>query len=185
MSPTVSMFASFPFYSKGGKADAVQPCAGCKGRGVKVVIRQLGPGMIQQMQTSCPDCKGEGSIMADKDKCKDCRGEKTVAEEKILEVAIERGMKHGDKIKFSGEGDQMPDIEPGDVICVLQQRPHALFKRDGPHLILKKKITLLEALTGFQFTIKQLDGRTLVVASEPGVVYKPGDVKGIESEGVN
>jgi DnaJ-class molecular chaperone len=27
---------------------------------MKVSIRQLGPGMIQQMQHVCPDCKGSG-----------------------------------------------------------------------------------------------------------------------------
>lgn len=26
---------------------------------MKIVVRQLGPGMIQQMQSVCPDCKGE------------------------------------------------------------------------------------------------------------------------------
>jgi len=30
---------------KGGKAGAVVNCGGCKGRGIKVVMQQLGPGM--------------------------------------------------------------------------------------------------------------------------------------------
>ena len=90
---------------KGGKS--VQACSGCKGKGVRVIIRQLGPGMIQQMQTACPECKGQGETMAVKDRCKDCEGEKTVAREKILDVPIERGMRHGDKIKFRGEGDEL------------------------------------------------------------------------------
>lgn len=35
-------------------------CAVCSGRGIKVTLRQLGPGMVQQMQVVCPDCRGEG-----------------------------------------------------------------------------------------------------------------------------
>ena len=44
----------------GGKAGAVRTCAGCKGRGIKVTFRQIGPGMVQQMQSSCNECSGEG-----------------------------------------------------------------------------------------------------------------------------
>src|SRR4051794_22619758 len=29
----------------------------CLGQGVRMVIRQIGPGMIQQMQTACPQCQ--------------------------------------------------------------------------------------------------------------------------------
>ena len=45
---------------QGGKAGAMQPCSACRGRGIKITMRSLGPGMVQQMQTVCPDCHGEG-----------------------------------------------------------------------------------------------------------------------------
>ena len=60
---------------KGGKGEAT--CRDCKGHGVKLVIRQLGPGMIQQMQTACSTCRGTGNVMAEKDKCKKCRYDNT------------------------------------------------------------------------------------------------------------
>ena len=44
----------------GGKQGAMHRCKTCNGRGVKVTLRQLGPGMVQQMQSLCPDCRGEG-----------------------------------------------------------------------------------------------------------------------------
>lgn len=47
----------------GGKAGAVRTCQGCKGRGIKVTIRQIGPGMVQQMQSTCNECSGEGKGM--------------------------------------------------------------------------------------------------------------------------
>ena len=46
----------------GGKSGAMQRCKICNGRGVKVTLRQLGPGMVQQMQSVCPDCHGEGML---------------------------------------------------------------------------------------------------------------------------
>lgn len=54
-----------PYYflfSQGGKAGAVQKCAACRGRGMRIMIRQLAPGMVQQMQSVCTDCNGEGKM---------------------------------------------------------------------------------------------------------------------------
>jgi DnaJ family protein A protein 2 len=169
---------------KGGKADSVKKCVSCKGHGVKVVIRQVGPGMIQQMQMQCEVCKGDGQIIPDKDRCTGCKGERTVKEQKTLEVFVNRGMVHGQRIPFKGEADEAPDTEPGDVVVVLQQKEHPVFRRDGMNLFMKKKITLVEALTGFVFRIPHLDNRTLVVKGEDGAVVKPGDVKCIRDEGM-
>lgn len=73
---------------------------------MKIVTRQIGPGMIQQMQAVCPDCKGEGSVIKEKDRCKDCGGKKVVQEKKTLEVQIDKGMKHNQKVVFTGEADE-------------------------------------------------------------------------------
>ena len=89
---------------KGGKGEGT--CRDCKGQGVRIVIRQLGPGMIQQMQTACAACKGTGSLIAEKDRCKKCAGEKTTKEKKTLEVFITKGMRHNEKITFTGEADE-------------------------------------------------------------------------------
>jgi DnaJ-class molecular chaperone len=40
--------------------EEVGPCRSCNGQGVQTIRRQIGPGMIQQMQTACPECKGMG-----------------------------------------------------------------------------------------------------------------------------
>lgn len=47
-----------------------------------------------------------------------------VKEVKILEVHVDKGMKHGQKITFGGEADQAPGIEPGDIVLVLQEKDH-------------------------------------------------------------
>lgn len=43
---------------------------------------------------------------------------------KILEVHVDKGMTDGQKIVFSGEGDQEPDLEPGDLVLVLDEKEH-------------------------------------------------------------
>jgi DnaJ family protein A protein 1 len=77
-------------------------------------------------------------------------------------------MDDGKKITFSGEGDQEPGLEPGDIIVVLDEKDHPIFKREKTDLHMKMPLTLTEALCGFQKVIKTLDNRQLVITSLPG-----------------
>ena len=43
----------------GAKSGQVTRCTSCNGQGVKLQIRQLGPGMLQQVQSVCEVCRGE------------------------------------------------------------------------------------------------------------------------------
>ncbi|XP_076040938.1 dnaJ homolog subfamily A member 2-like isoform X1 [Oratosquilla oratoria] len=168
----------------GGRPGATQPCRTCNGRGIKVTITQLGPGMVQQMQSRCTDCEGEGQVISERDRCTSCRGKKVTQQTKLLEVHVDKGMREDQRITFKGEGDQMPGVEPGDVIIVLQEKPHELFKRDGVDLYMKYDITLTEALCGFTMVIKHLDGRQIAIRNPPGTVLEPGCLRGIEGEGM-
>lgn len=173
-----------PCKGAGGKPGAVVSCKDCHGQGIKVSYQQIGPNMTRQFQSRCPTCQGQGETINDKDKCPKCKGKKVLNEIKILEVHVEKGMRENQKIFFRGEGDQQPDTEPGDVIIVLQQKPHDVFKRTGDDLLMEREIKLTEALCGFEFVVKHLDGRDLLVRHLPGEVIKPGVVKGIQGEGM-
>jgi DnaJ family protein A protein 2 len=160
-------------------------CQPCRGQGVRVVVRQVGPGMVQQMQVPCDACGGQGMKIAEKDKCKECNMQRVKTVDAPLTVVVERGMEHEQQIPFMGEGDQHPDVEvPGNVVIVLQLLKHDTFKRDGMDLHMKQKLSLAEALCGFQFTITHLDGRKLTVCSQPGEIIKPGQKKCIVGEGM-
>ncbi|XP_028287194.1 dnaJ homolog subfamily A member 4 [Parambassis ranga] len=168
----------------GGKKGALEKCSTCKGRGVQVKVQQIGPGMIQQIQSMCSDCQGQGEKFSSKDRCKNCNGHKVERKKKILEVHIDKGMKDGQKITFNGEGDQEPGLEPGDVVIVLDQKDHPVFQRQNNDLTTKMNIKLVEALCGFRKTIETLDNRTLVISTQPGEVIKNGDYKCVENEGM-
>lgn len=167
---------------KGGKK--VETCPNCKGAGIQIQVQQLGINIVQHVQTTCPECRGQGERISPKDRCKHCNGKKTVPERKIIEVHIDKGMQDSQKITFSGEGDQEPGVEPGDMIIVLDEKEHEVFKRSGNNLIMRMHLELVEALCGFQKVIKTLDDRDLVITSLPGEVIKSGDVKFIQNEGM-
>lgn len=169
---------------KGSKSGNSMKCTGCQGSGMKVTIRQLGPGMIQQMQHPCNECKGTGESINEKDRCPLCKGEKVVQEKKVLEVIVEKGMQNGQKITFPGEADEAPDTITGDIVFVLQQKEHPKFKRKGDDLFMEHTLSLVEALCGFRFILTHLDGRQLLIKSDPGEVVKPDQFKAINDEGM-
>jgi len=168
---------------RGGKVGAEKSCSDCNGKGMVVrVIRQ--GNMIQQIQQVCPTCKGNRMQIDERDKCTSCRGLKTCMDRKIIEVAVEKGMINGQKIKFSGESDEIPGTIPGDIVIQLSQKPHDLFQRRGADLLCKLDITLSEALCGFVKTITHLDGRILKIEKAAGVVTKQDALCMIHGEGM-
>lgn len=169
---------------RGGKKGAVEKCQTCRGNGIEVKIHMIAPGMAQQIEQVCSHCHGQGEIIAAKDRCKTCNGKKTVRDRKILEVHIEKGMRDGQKIVFSGEGDQEPDLQPGDIVIVLEETEHAVFKRSKQDLVMTMPLQLVESLCGFQKVIKTLDNRDLVVTNLPGEVVKHDSFKSILGEGM-
>lgn len=168
------------------KKGASVRCTACNGQGMRIEVKNLGPGFISQSQTVCSECRGKGESIPEKDKCTRCKGKKVTAETQILEVEIIKGMKHGEKIYFHGEADQYPGTLPGDIVIVLQEKneKHPEFQRKDSDLIYKKTISLAEALTGFKFALTHLDGRVLIVNSQEGDVLKPNEYKVISEEGM-
>jgi len=164
--------------------DAIKKCTDCRGTGTRISIRQLGPGFVQQVQSKCAACNGEGNIIDKKLVCKRCKGKKTTQEKRTLEVHIDKGMKNNQKITFSGEADETPGITPGDIVFVVKQKSHKTFTREDNHLVVNKTISLTEALTGVRFAITHLDGRVLIIKSAPGEVIKPDSIKQVEGEGM-
>lgn len=160
-------------------------CSSCRGSGMAVRIERFGNSLVQQIQTICSDCNGSGEKIALKDRCKKCDGNKVIKNSKVLEVHIDKGMQDGQKICFSGEADQDPSYEPGDIVVILEQKEHDVFKRVNTiNLMVNQKITLSEALCGFKKSIVTLDDRVLVYSVCRGEVIKNGDVKFIMGEGM-
>lgn len=172
---------------RGGKKGCVSKCQTCRGTGTEVRIQQIFPGMVQQVEQICRHCSGQGETIAAKDRCKQCNGKKTVRDRNVLEVHIEKGMQHGQKIVYSGQGNQEPDVEAGDIVVVLNEKQHSVFKRsdyDGLDLHMGVSLILTESLCGFKKIIKTLDNRDLLITHLPSEVIKSGDMKSILGEGM-
>ena len=131
-----------------------ESCSGCRGMGMRVVIRQVGPGMIQQSTQKCVDCNGEGQRVLTV--CHECSGKKYKSQDKSLTARIEPGMCDGEKIRFAGECSDAPEYErPGDVVLnLLRTSNDSDFEWQGNNLHMTHSIEHGEALLGFNVAIK-------------------------------
>lgn len=63
-------------------------CTTCRGQGVVIQMRQIGPGMVQQLQSRCPDCQGGYRVQMKK-------------ERQVLEVNVDKGEDARGKIQIA------------------------------------------------------------------------------------
>lgn len=103
-------------------------------------------------------------------------------EDKILTVDIKPGWKEGTKITFPKEGDETPTNIPADIVFVVKDKAHLVYRREGSDIIYPARISLREALCGCSINAPTLDGRTVTVTSRD--VIKPGMKKRVMGEGL-
>jgi DnaJ homolog subfamily A member 2 len=154
-------------------------CKDCHGSGTKVYTRQIGPGFIQQLHSTCDKCNGSGQFIKEEERCLGCHGQQTITGENSIEFKVPPGISKNNFITIKGVGHQHPSKQNGNVIISINELPHPVFKRDGQNLVVVKKISLLDALTGFQFPIVLLNGEEKIVQCETVVHNKSLVLKGM------
>ncbi|KAH9311706.1 hypothetical protein KI387_026741 [Taxus chinensis] len=102
--------------------------------------------------------------------------------EEILTIKIKPGWKKGTKITFPEKGHEEPNVVPADLIFVVDEKPHDVYKRDGNDLVVTQKISLSEALTGCTVNLTTLDSRHLSIPITD--IIRPGYEKVVTNEGM-
>ncbi|MCC6124047.1 MAG: molecular chaperone DnaJ [Pirellulales bacterium] len=134
----------------------VDTCRYCGGRGR--VVQSTG---VFSIQTTCPSCRGEGRVI--RDACLECRGSGYSRKKVTRKVDIPAGIEEGSRLRLGGEGEPSPDGgPPGDCYCLIHIREHALFQREGKHLLCQVPITYTQAALGAKIEVPSLDGRESV-----------------------
>lgn len=104
-------------------------------------------------------------------------------ETEILVITVKPGWKAGTKVTFPRMGnDQVNQITP-DLVFVIDEKPHEVYKRDANNLVTELTIPITDALTGTTIKLRSLDGRDIVVPMDD-VVIKPGDEFVVANEGM-
>ncbi|XP_010253745.1 PREDICTED: dnaJ homolog subfamily B member 13-like [Nelumbo nucifera] len=111
----------------------------------------------------------------------DSSGRPTTVEE-ILTIEIKPGWKKGTKITFPEKGNEQRGLIPSDLVFIIDERSHIVFKRDSNDLIVTQKVSLVEALTGYTVQLTTLDGRNLTIPINS--VISPSYEEVVKGEGM-
>lgn len=125
--------------------------------------------------------KGTHKKMKIKRKAFDAVTGKRTTQDKVLEMDIKPGLKKGSKIKFKGVGDQEEGGQQ-DLHFVVEEKPHALFTRDGDDIHRTIELDLKEALTGWKRTITTIDGKQINL--EKSGPTQPGSKESFPNQGM-
>lgn len=105
-----------------------------------------------------------------------------MAEDETMTIKVEPGWRRGTKIRFEGKGNQMPGTQPADVVFIIAEKEHSLFKREEDDLQLEVEILLVDALTGCTLLLPLLGDQNTSLKIED--IVHPGYEQAIEGEGM-
>jgi DnaJ family protein A protein 2 len=169
----------------GSKSGKSYKCGTCNGRGVRVVTRQMGPGMVQQMQMPCDKCNGQGESVNNNDKCVTCSGTKSEKVKFTFNFDLTPGMPSNVKFGIRGEGNQdVVSKQRSDLNVILTVSEHKVFKRNNNDLIIEQDIELWESLCGFEKQISHISGKKIWFSSNISEQIKSGDIRVIKGYGM-
>ena len=105
----------------------------------------------------CPNCAGEGSIIAEP--CKKCRGEGRIRGEKQIVVRIPAGVATGQYMTMRGVGNVGPRGGPrGDILVVFEVEEDPRFERDGEDLYTEVLVTYPQLALGANVDVPMVTG---------------------------
>lgn len=160
--------------AEGGAAN-VQTCATCRGAGK--VRAQQGFFLIER---TCPTCSGTGRTI--KNPCKVCQGAGRVQRDRTLNVTIPAGVEDGTRIRHAGEGEAgLRGAPAGDLYVDVGIRPHPIFTREGPNIMIRVPIRMTQAALGCSVEVPTIDGTRAAVKVDQGI--QTGETRRLRGKG--
>jgi DnaJ-class molecular chaperone len=124
----------------------------------------------------CPTCGGSGEIAGAT--CHTCGGAGEVQRPRRLEVKIPAGVGSGSKVRIAKEGQQgMGGGARGDLLLVVNVRPHPRFERKGDDLHEEIEVPVTTAVLGGETEVPTMTAKVMLKIPEltqNGRVFKLG-----------
>ena len=172
------------------------PCPDCGGRGaknsadIKVCPACNGTGQVQRVvntflgqsisYSTCQQCGGEGKIISNP--CPKCSGSGLVRQRETIRVKIPAGVESGMQLTVQGEGHAAKNNGiNGDLLVVIEELEHPLYKREGTNLFYTAVISMMDAVLGCDINIPCLDG-SYKIKVEPGT--QSGKIVRLKGKGI-
>jgi len=136
-----------------GGSEGAKTCPNC--RGVGQVRTQQG---FFSISTTCGQCRGEGTIIADP--CPKCQGQGRVRKAVSLSVKIPPGVDNGSRLKLRNEGEAgFGGGQAGDLYVVVHVKEHSLFVRQDNDVVIEVPVSFPQAALGAEIEVPTLEGK--------------------------
>ncbi|AGC66885.1 chaperone protein DnaJ [Candidatus Uzinura diaspidicola str. ASNER] len=132
---------------KKAKGVRFKTCIHCNGNGKISQIKNTVIGKFRTM-TTCSYCNGSGKMIDNIPTGANRQG--MINEEELVNITIPQGITEGINLKLSGKGNEGDHFEGshGDLIVIIEEIPHEIFKRDGVNIHYNLYISIPEAVLG-------------------------------------
>jgi molecular chaperone DnaJ len=155
--------------AKPGTSPIVCPQCGGQGR-----VAQQGFGGMFRMVTTCPNCRGKGSVV--RDHCRACGGSGRQVRKRVVTVKIPAGVHEGQAVRIAGEGEPGDNGAPnGDLHCYITVRQHPVFSRHNNDIVCQIPVSFSQAALGGQIDVPTLNGAEKMdvpAGTQHGEVFK-------------
>ncbi|TDG42639.1 hypothetical protein AWZ03_010935 [Drosophila navojoa] len=167
---------------EGGPPQGRETCETCEGVGHRPAFTFMG---MASFDVPCSSCDGRGFTIKESMRCKKCTGSGFMEEQMHRDIVVERGVPHMLKLPFAHEGHQLRNGEYGDLFVVIVQVEHPFFRRRHANLYMGDiEINLTEALCGYTYCFKHLNGRQVCMTTKPGEVLRHNNIKMMKGIGM-
>ncbi len=134
-------------------------CAECGGNG-RITINRRTPFGIFSQTILCNKCGGNCEVP--KKNCRYCKGSGIVKEDKKLKIKIPPGINNDQILRIEGEGEVIKNGEAGDLLVIVDIKPHKIFERQGDDIYIILPINFSQAALGDKIKIPTLYGGTII-----------------------
>ena len=107
-----------------------------------------------------------------------------VFEKETVYVTIPKGVDDGEIITLANKGNAFDSENKGDIKIFIKIENNTLFERNGIDLLTTKTISLKEALCGFNFDLKYINGKVYTLNNNSGNIIQPNYKKIIPGMGL-
>jgi len=92
--------------------------------------------------------------------------------EEVVEIGVPAGARHGQKIRYIGLGEYMPNNQRGNLYVMIEVMKHSRFELDRNDLYTITKVDIFDFITGGTTEVKNLEGNRIKIKIPEGT--QPG-----------
>ncbi len=152
----------------------LKECFSCRGTGQVQQVKKTFLGSYTTIST-CPECKGEGTIP--EKPCNVCKGEGRTKGQETIEIRIPAGVDTNQVIKIEGKGEAgKKQGKAGNLYVRILVKKHPVFERRGDDLFAEAQIGFPQAVLGDEIEIETLEKTKILLdipaGTESGKVFR-------------